>query len=144
MSQTRKMQALRAADLIDYPIDPGTHIEVLPGSDMRIVFDDESEIDLSAGQEWELVSSYEDIPWVSFRAQVENGFYYARIQDVFSQEKPRMLRQTLFSPQNAADFIGITASLPETIPVPALKTSTIDFSSYASIETIQDIRIDPV
>jgi hypothetical protein len=90
------------------------------------------------------VSSHEDIPWVSFRSPVDNGFYHARIQDVYDEEKPRMLRQTLFSPQNAADIFGIVANIPDVITLPVFETSTVDFSTYASLERIRDVRVEVI
>jgi len=53
-----------------------------------------------------------------------------------------MLRQTLFSPQYAADIFGITASVPARIPVPAFEKATLDFGTYASYETIRDVRVE--
>jgi hypothetical protein len=52
MSMVRELQILRASELIDYPIAPNTQIEVFPSSSIRVSFDDQSELDLQATQEW--------------------------------------------------------------------------------------------
>jgi hypothetical protein len=118
---------MRANELVNTPLVPGTRIEVLAGSQVDIVFDDDTQLELTEGDVWEYLSSSYNDDWITMRSQVENGSYHASFDDIYSASPLAQQRQSLFHPQSAADIFGVDVSLPSSISVPVGASFLIDF-----------------
>lgn len=134
---------IRSSSLIDQPIFPGTRVELLPGSSLDLVFDDDTELELEAQDTWEYVRSHENAGWTRLSSELDNGFYHGSLEDVnLFNDFSRMTRQSLFAPQKAADVIGVDANIPPTIEVPALQESVIDFVDFATLRDVERVEIE--